>query len=117
MKAKLLLLPSYIVAKIAPYIANEDVWLVYKDRVLDVTKWVSSHPGGEQMILRFAGMDGTDDLRASHDDHVLEAKLPWFVVGMVATVLCILVILLALLYGTEGSTTGHSAPVVLMGAL
>ncbi|KAL7545780.1 hypothetical protein ACHAWF_009127 [Thalassiosira exigua] len=78
------LLPSYTVAEVASHNAKGDAWLVYNGRVLDVTKWVSSHPGGEQTILRFAGMDATDELRAFHDDWVLEAKLPRFVIGTVS---------------------------------
>jgi len=49
-----------------------------------VSKWAASHPGGVQPILRFAGMDCTDEIRAMHGDWVLEKKLPHFVIGTVS---------------------------------
>lgn len=77
-------LGSYTMAEVASHNKRGDAWLIYGGQVLDVTKWVSSHPGGEQTILRFAGMDATDELRAFHDDWVMETKLPHFVIGTVS---------------------------------
>lgn len=48
-----------------------------------MTKWLPHHPGGEQTLLRFGGMDATDELRAFHDDWVLDTKLENFVIGVV----------------------------------
>jgi len=73
----------YTVAEVASHNTKGDAWIIYKNQVLDVSKWISSHPGGEQTILRFAGMDATDELRAFHGDWVLETKLPHFVIGTV----------------------------------
>jgi len=75
---------SYTVAEVAQHNRKDDAWLIYENLVLDVTKWVAQHPGGEQTILRFAGMDATDELRAFHDDWVMEKKLPAFVIGSVS---------------------------------
>ena len=77
-------LPSYTVAEVAKHNEPHDAWIIYRDQVLDVSKWVGHHPGGEQTLLRFAGMDATDELRAFHDDWVLEQKLPHFVIGSVS---------------------------------
>lgn len=74
---------SYTMSEVAQHSTKDDAWLVYGDLVLDVTKWVAHHPGGEMTILRFAGMDATDELRAFHDDWVLETKIRPFVVGTV----------------------------------
>jgi cytochrome b involved in lipid metabolism/fatty acid desaturase len=71
----------YTIAEVATHNTKNDAWLIYNDKVLDVSKWITSHPGGEQAILRFAGMDATDELRAFHDDWVLETKLPHFIIG------------------------------------
>mmetsp|Transcript_3404 Transcript_3404/g.8653 ORF Transcript_3404/g.8653 Transcript_3404/m.8653 type:complete len:503 (+) Transcript_3404:152-1660(+) len=78
------LLKSYTVAEVASHNTKDDAWLIYKDKVLDVSKWIASHPGGEQTISRFAGMDATNELRAFHDDWVLDTKLPRFVIGTVS---------------------------------
>lgn len=74
---------SYTMAEIAAHNRPDDLWIVYEDKVLDVTKWLSHHPGGEQTLLRFGGMDATDELRAFHDRWVVDTKLPRFVIGTV----------------------------------
>lgn len=77
-------LKTYTLAQVASHNTPTDAWLIYKNQVLDVTKWITSHPGGEQTISRFAGMDATDELRAFHGDWVLREKLPHFVIGSVS---------------------------------
>lgn len=37
----------------------KDIWVVYENFVYDVTKFVEEHPGGEDLILDFAGTDMT----------------------------------------------------------
>lgn len=74
---------QYTVEEVARHNKKDDAWLIYNGQVLDITKWISHHPGGEQTIYRFAGMDATDELRAFHDDWVLEKKLPHLVIGTV----------------------------------
>lgn len=74
---------SFTAAEVASHNSPGDAWLIYKGKVLDASKWMTSHPGGEQTILRFAGMDATDELRAFHDDWVLEARVPGLVIGTV----------------------------------
>ncbi|EED91438.1 predicted protein [Thalassiosira pseudonana CCMP1335] len=76
-------LKRYSPSQISQHNTPTDAWLIYKSQVLDISKWISHHPGGEQTLLRFAGMDATDELRAFHDDWVLEEKLPHFVIGEV----------------------------------
>lgn len=77
-------LKSYTTAQVASHNTKGDAWIIYKGQILDITNWISSHPGGEQTISRFAGMDATDELRSFHDDWVLETKLPHFVIGTVS---------------------------------
>ena len=77
-------LKSYTIAEVSKHNTKEDAWLIYNNNVLDVSKWITTHPGGEQAILRFAGMDATDELRAFHDDWVLDTKLPHFIIGTVS---------------------------------
>lgn len=77
-------LRSYTAAQVAAHNTKGDAWLIYKKQVLDISKWMGAHPGGEQTILRFAGMDATNELRAFHDDWVLEKKVPPFVIGTVS---------------------------------
>jgi len=79
-------LASYTVAQVATHNTVNDAWIIYKGQVLDVTKWIIHHPGGQQTMLRFAGMDATDEIRSFHGDWVLETKVPHFVIGTVSDV-------------------------------
>ncbi|KAL3779870.1 hypothetical protein ACHAWO_011080 [Cyclotella atomus] len=79
-------LPLYTLAQISTHDTPTDLWLIYNNQVLDVTRWLAHHPGGEQTLLRFGGMDATDELRAFHDPAVLESKVKAFVVGQVKDV-------------------------------
>ncbi|RKP19059.1 cytochrome b5, partial [Rozella allomycis CSF55] len=33
------------------------IWVIYKDRVYDVTKFLDDHPGGSDIIKQYAGED------------------------------------------------------------
>ncbi|XP_076321841.1 uncharacterized protein LOC143231116 [Tachypleus tridentatus] len=37
---------------------EEDAWIIFKDKVYDVTPYISQHPGG-LALLRYAGQDAT----------------------------------------------------------
>lgn len=39
----------------------EDVWIVIKDCVYDVTNYMKNHPGGSELITEHAGKDCTKD--------------------------------------------------------
>jgi hypothetical protein len=71
-------------AEVSKHTHLNDTWLIYKHQVLGVTKWISQHPGGEQTLIRFVGGDATDEIRAFHNDVVLEKRLPCFVIGSVS---------------------------------
>lgn len=79
-------LPCYTHSQIATHNTPTDLWLIYNNQVLDVTKWLHHHPGGQQTLLRFGGMDATDELNAFHDPSMLKAKIAAFVVGEVKDV-------------------------------
>lgn len=49
----------------------EEVWVVYRDCVYNVTSFVNSHPGGAELIMEFAGKDATRDINDA--GHSLEA--------------------------------------------
>lgn len=55
--------------------------LVYRGNVLDMTKFVPFHPGGELVVEHALRRDATDLFRAFHPDEVLQKKLPHFIVG------------------------------------
>lgn len=46
-------------SEIQKHTTRQDCWLVVKNVVLDVTKFIPFHPAGAQSILRHAGTDST----------------------------------------------------------
>ncbi|CAN6645439.1 cytochrome b5 [Trichomonascus vanleenenianus] len=40
---------------------RDDLWMVIKGKVYDVTKFVDEHPGGEEVLVDCAGKDATSE--------------------------------------------------------
>ncbi|PWZ03739.1 Inositolphosphorylceramide-B hydroxylase [Testicularia cyperi] len=53
-----------------------DCWLIYNNKVYDITEFVEDHPGGDDLILRYAGKDMgnimEDPQEHSHSDSAFE---------------------------------------------
>merc|ERR1712232_869979 len=47
--------------EVAKHTTKSDCWVVVAGQVLDVTNFLSQHPGGELAILTFAGKDATEE--------------------------------------------------------
>ena len=47
--------------EVAKHNTKADCWVVVDGQVLDVTSFLSDHPGGELAILTFAGKDATEE--------------------------------------------------------
>ncbi|XP_059062404.1 uncharacterized protein LOC131855175 [Achroia grisella] len=57
---------------------GSSIWIVYKDSVYDVTKYIHEHPDGPDSIMEVAGKDSTKDFDAaghSSDARHILAKL------------------------------------------
>ncbi|CBY24561.1 unnamed protein product [Oikopleura dioica] len=39
---------------------GKDCWMIIHNKVYDVTKFLSEHPGGEEILLECAGVDATE---------------------------------------------------------
>ncbi|XP_027904340.1 cytochrome b5 [Vigna unguiculata] len=50
--------------EVAQHRSNRDCWVVINGRVLDVTKFLQEHPGGEEVILEVAGKEATKQFDA-----------------------------------------------------
>ena len=53
-------LPAYSEQEVSLHRTKKDCWVIYKDVVYDVTEFVEGHPGGEDVLLDYAGTDITD---------------------------------------------------------
>lgn len=44
----------------------QDAWIILNGEVLDVTRWIPLHPGGEQTLVRFLGKDASLEWNMIH---------------------------------------------------
>merc|ERR1719249_395113 len=71
--------------EVAKHTSKSDCWVVVAGQVLDVTKFLGEHPGGELAILTFAGKDATEEFNMIHPPDVIGKYAPDAVIGMVGT--------------------------------
>merc|ERR1712039_183164 len=72
-------------AEVAKHITKDDCWVVVSGQVLNVTKFLGEHPGGELAILTFAGKDATEEFDMIHPPDVIGKYAPDAVIGVVGT--------------------------------
>ncbi|XP_043193145.1 cytochrome b5 type B-like [Amphibalanus amphitrite] len=51
--------PTYTLNEVSEHCWADDCWLVLYDRVYDVTRFLSLHPAGSDIMLESAGRDAT----------------------------------------------------------
>merc|ERR1712151_693192 len=69
-------------AEVAKHTTKTDCWVVVSDQVLNVTKFLGEHPGGELAILTFAGKDATEEFNMIHPPDVIGKYAPDAVIGV-----------------------------------
>merc|ERR1712032_1526425 len=67
--------------EVAKHTTKEDCWVVLHNRVLNVTSFLSQHPGGELAILTWAGKDASAEFDMIHPPDVIEKYAPDAVIG------------------------------------
>lgn len=68
-----------ILSEVAPHATDADCWIVLHGRVLDVTAFLSEHPGGKKVLLGKGGTDATkafDPIHRSSGGIALVEKWP-----------------------------------------
>merc|ERR1719491_1533284 len=71
--------------EVAKHTTKTDCWVVVSGQVLDVTSFLSEHPGGELAILTFAGKDATEEFNMIHPPDVIGKYAPDAIIGVVGT--------------------------------
>jgi cytochrome b involved in lipid metabolism len=74
---------TYTVDDVATHNKKDDIWVIIDGQVLDVTKFLPDHPGGEKAILLYAGRDATEEFNMLHDPKVIPRYAPDAVIGRV----------------------------------
>merc|ERR1712066_469962 len=69
-------------AEVAKHTTKTDCWVVVDGKVLNVTSFLSQHPGGELAILTFAGKDATEEFNMIHPPDVIGKYAPDAIIGM-----------------------------------
>jgi len=74
---------EYTVEDVAKHNKKDDVWVIIDGQVLDVTKFLPDHPGGEKAILLYAGRDATEEFNMLHDPKVIPRYAADAVIGKI----------------------------------
>lgn len=52
-----------------------DCWILIDDKVFDVSSYLTEHPGGDDILLRYGGKDGTKGFRdQEHTDYAISLR-------------------------------------------
>ncbi len=74
---------EYSMEEVAKHNKKDDLWIVVKGVVLDVTNWLDEHPGGPQALFSHMGKDASDEFEMLHDDEVIPKYAANIVIGRV----------------------------------
>lgn len=75
---------EFTLDEIAKHNNEQDCWVIIRDIVYDLTKFLPDHPGGKKAIMLFAGKDATEEFDMLHPPNVLKKYLtPEVVLGPV----------------------------------
>ncbi|KAK2027234.1 flavocytochrome c [Colletotrichum zoysiae] len=74
---------EFTMEEVAKHNTKEDLWVVVKGVVMDLSNWLEEHPGGPQAIMNFMGRDATEEFEMLHDDEVIPKYAPQQVIGRV----------------------------------
>ncbi|KAI7852558.1 FAD binding domain-containing protein [Circinella umbellata] len=72
---------EYTTEEVAKHNKAEDCWVIVNGQVLDVTDFLSEHPGGKKAIMIYAGRDATEEFNMLHKKDVVEKYAPYAIIG------------------------------------
>ena len=76
---------GYTMEKVKANNTASSCWSIIDGNVYDLTRWISSHPGGAGNIISLCGKNGTTEFAAKHrGDGNAQARLKGFLLGPLA---------------------------------
>ncbi|KAJ2769556.1 hypothetical protein IWQ57_003054 [Coemansia nantahalensis] len=70
--------------EVARHNKRNDCWMVIRDKVYNVTRYLDFHPGGRGELMRAAGKDGTELFYSTHAWVNIDTMLEKCLVGFIA---------------------------------
>lgn len=74
---------EFSLEEVAKHNKPDDCWCIIKNVVLDLTPFLSNHPGGKESIIAFAGKDATVSFEMLHEDNFIVKYAKECVLGRV----------------------------------
>lgn len=73
----------YDVDDVSSHASSASCWMSYKGKVFDVTRFLADHPGGDDIMLKYAGQDVEkimkDEAEHDHSDSAYEIMDEYFI--------------------------------------
>ncbi|KAI7905730.1 FMN-dependent dehydrogenase-domain-containing protein [Cokeromyces recurvatus] len=61
--------------EVAKHNAKDDIWIIIHGKVYDLTQFLPEHPGGQKIILKYAGKDATAAFDPIHPPDIIQRFL------------------------------------------
>jgi L-lactate dehydrogenase (cytochrome) len=62
-------------AEVAKHNSKDSCWVIIHGRAYDVTDFLPEHPGGQKIILKYAGKDATEEFEPIHPPDTVDKYL------------------------------------------
>eukprot|EP01124_Arcella_intermedia_P014387 TRINITY_DN2080_c0_g1_i1.p1 TRINITY_DN2080_c0_g1~~TRINITY_DN2080_c0_g1_i1.p1 ORF type:complete len:135 (-),score=17.75 TRINITY_DN2080_c0_g1_i1:43-417(-) len=74
---------KYSYSEVWKHRTEKDLWVIYEGKVLDVTEFLKDHPGGEDVLMEYAGTDLTQAFAdIGHSEKAVEMTSK-YVIGVI----------------------------------
>lgn len=68
--------PLYTPDDVSAHNTKDDLWVVLNGKVYDLTEFLPNHPGGQRIILKYAGKDASKIFNPIHPPDAIDKYLP-----------------------------------------